>query len=253
MTPRELAAALRKAAGFIEALGSVDGLTLDLGEGFAVRGQSKAAVRAQAYRRRKRDTERDTRHDGERDTSRDAVTQLGGGKGELRQDTSLSITNLEAAAKEPEPVARASSEPEAAAAAEHKSVDPSPRMPCPPTLKLHPDQIASLETSNQMIPRWAVEYFTTLYVGRYAGNQQERRTLAQWRAGLVRTIVQDWNDPTKRPREPEMGPGHPEWERRKAANERRVRATDARLSMPSHVEGVAPHPEGVKVSLGRLK
>jgi hypothetical protein len=76
------------------------------------------------------------------------------------------------------------------------------RVPCQSGLKLTPDQYRALEMSPG-VPAWAVDAITAKYVTSYLGKPSERRTVEQWRSGLVTAVCSTWSDPAKRPAKPQ--------------------------------------------------
>lgn len=53
------------------------------------------------------------------------------------------------------------------------------------------------------IPEWAQRASCLGFAARYAGRADDLRLFDAWVASAVRAIQADWNDPSKRPKEPE--------------------------------------------------
>jgi hypothetical protein len=72
---------------------------------------------------------------------------------------------------------------------------------CPKDLRLSDIQHKRLVESG--LPPWAIESLTVRFVVKSIGDPEDKRTLAAWRKSLVTAITCDWDNPARRPREPE--------------------------------------------------
>lgn len=85
-----------------------------------------------------------------------------------------------------------------------RSKEPLPRpgeISCPADLRLSLDQQKTLESA--MLPAWGIDALTSRFVASFSADPDDKRTLVVWRKCLSQAISGWWNDPRKRPKEPE--------------------------------------------------
>ena len=156
----------------------------------------QAQARRAAQRHRKAEWERKERERRERE--RNAVTN------DVRNATSERVSNGSREGKgrvvEGREGKLPTEEGTAVAVVHVRSERPSEpvKIPCPDSLSLTREQRATLETS--MVPDWAIDQITTMFVAGAQADQSDRRTMVVWRKCLSKAISGTWNDPGKRPK-----------------------------------------------------
>jgi hypothetical protein len=86
--------------------------------------------------------------------------------------------------------------------ADAESAATSPFIVCPADLRLTDEQRDVLRM-NLGIPEWAIDAITGAFVAKYVADEQNKRTVVDWKKGLATTVAGRWNNPNQRPKKPE--------------------------------------------------
>ncbi len=87
-----------------------------------------------------------------------------------------------------------------------KTTTTAAKIPCPPDLALHPNQVATLTVGG--VPEWAIKPLMADFLSTATGDPDDLRTLAVWRKCAAKAIRGNWNNPNTRPKRDTANSGY---------------------------------------------